>query len=182
MLSFVHVSHAFIKSNSMKCMKIPTFSSLQYTRSLSTAKRLFMKVNNEISIPMDKVEFKFARSSGPGGQNVNKLNTKAEVRFHVASADWIPDEVRERLAEYQSAKINNKGELIVVCQEFRTQSKNKDECLSKLKEMIADAYIKPKDRNMWTGIGEKGKENRRKEKKFKSEKKQSRRLGKGGWD
>eukprot|EP01036_Dinobryon_divergens_P050807 gene50807-68020_t len=47
---------------------------------------------NDIFIPLDKVDFNFARSSGPGGQNVNKLNTKAEIRFNVSTADWIPDE------------------------------------------------------------------------------------------
>jgi peptidyl-tRNA hydrolase ICT1 len=72
-----------------------------------------------IFIPLDKVEFAFARSSGPGGQNVNKLNTKAEVRFKVATADWIPINVRERLLVYQVNKINKEGELVVTSQEHR---------------------------------------------------------------
>jgi hypothetical protein len=50
----------------------------------------------DIDLPMDKIEFSYARSSGPGGQNVNKVNTKAEMRFHVMTAEWIPMEVRER--------------------------------------------------------------------------------------
>ncbi|KAJ1548295.1 plasma membrane H+-ATPase [Cladochytrium tenue] len=50
-------------------------------------------------IPRDRLEFSFSRSSGPGGQNVNKVNTKAEVRFKVYDADWMPEEVRRRLAE-----------------------------------------------------------------------------------
>ena len=134
-----------------------------------------LKINENITIEDWELTENFVRSSGPGGQNVNKLNTKAEVRFKVSSADWIPDETKERLIEYQASKINKNGELIIVCQEFRTQAKNKQECISKLKEIIADASIKPKDREMWTGIGEKGKKERRKTKSFKSEKKASRR-------
>jgi len=65
------------------------------------------------------MDFNFARSSGPGGQNVNKLNTKAEIRFHVGSAEWLAPEVRERLLECNDNKINNDGELIVTCQEHR---------------------------------------------------------------
>lgn len=56
---------------------------------------------------------------GPGGQNVNKLNTKAEARFHIDSADWLPVEVRERLKIYQDNKISKEGELIVSSQEHR---------------------------------------------------------------
>ena len=54
-----------------------------------------------------------------GGQNVNKLNTKAEVRFHVLNADWMPDEVKQRLSEQQVNRINNMGELLVTSQEHR---------------------------------------------------------------
>ena len=56
-----------------------------------------------------------------GGQNVNKLNTKAEVRFHVLNADWMPDEVKQRLSEQQVNRINNMGELLVTSQEHRYQ-------------------------------------------------------------
>ena len=115
----------------------------------------------DIHVPLDKVDFAFARSSGPGGQNVNKLNTKAELRFHIDSASWIPSDVRERLKEYQSNKINNNGELLVTSQEFRTQSKNKDDCVEKLQVMLEEAYVEPKDRKMWVGIGKKTKIERR---------------------
>lgn len=54
-----------------------------------------------------------------GGQNVNKLNTKAEVRFHVLNAEWMPDEVKQRLFEQQANRINNVGELLVTSQEHR---------------------------------------------------------------
>lgn len=119
----------------------------------------------DVEIPLDRVEFSFARSSGPGGQNVNKLNTKAEIRFHVNSADWLPVAVRARLLQYQSNKVSKDGELIITSQEHRTQAKNKDDCISKLQEMVAEAYVEPKDRQMWEGISDKGKEQRRDEKR-----------------
>jgi protein subunit release factor B len=75
--------------------------------------------NNKLIIPTDKLEFSFARASGPGGQNVNKLNTKAELRFNVASADWIPQDVKLRLEAYQSNRINKDGDLIITSQEQR---------------------------------------------------------------
>jgi len=132
----------------------------------------------DIVIPMDRVDFKYARSSGPGGQNVNKVNSKAEIRFEVQAATWLPEDVRARLANYQANKMNNDGELIVVSQEFRTQSANKDACIGKLQEMVAEAYLKPKERKMWQGIGEKGKKIRREAKSRRSETKQNRRASK----
>ena len=72
-----------------------------------------------IIIPEDKIEVNYCRSSGPGGQNVNKVNTKAEIRFKVSEADWIPVEVRGRLAEYQSNKISKDGYLVINSQEHR---------------------------------------------------------------
>ena len=72
-----------------------------------------------IVIPEDKIEVNFCRSSGPGGQNVNKVNTKAEIRFKVSEADWMPADVRGRLTEYQSNKISKDGYLVINSQEHR---------------------------------------------------------------
>ena len=128
----------------------------------------------DVVIPLDKLEFSFARSSGPGGQNVNKLNTKAEVRFNVFAADWLPFEVKQRLAQQQANKINNDGELLVTSQEHRTQNRNKEDCIDKLRVMLAEAYVEPKERSMWEGISEKGKQERKQEKRKRGAVKQSR--------
>lgn len=135
----------------------------------------------DIKIPMDQVEFGFSRSSGPGGQNVNKLNTKAELRFHIDSASWIPEDVRGRLREIQGNKINNSGELLITSQEFRTQSKNKDDCISKLQTMLEEAYIEPKDREMWTGISKKTKIERRDNKRHRASIKANRKVNKNDY-
>jgi peptidyl-tRNA hydrolase ICT1 len=129
-----------------------------------------------------RIDFSYARSSGPGGQNVNKLNTKAVIRFHVMSAEWIPLEARTRLAAYQATRVSKEGELIISAQDHRTQSKNKDACIQKLKEMIAEALITPKEREMWIGLSEKTKKERIEYKKRRSEIKQNRQRGRSGDD
>lgn len=131
--------------------------------SFATVRRMMRP--DDVIIPLDKVEFSYARSSGPGGQNVNKVNTKAEVRFHVDTADWLPVDVRSRLLSYQENKVTKEGMLVVTSQEHRTQAKNREDCMSKLRVMIAEAYIEPKDRQMWEGISEEGKRQRVKDKK-----------------
>ena len=103
----------------------------------------------DVHIPVEKLDFSYARSSGPGGQNVNKVNTKAEMRFKVDDADWIPEEVKGRLKEIQRANINKGGELYVSSQEYRTQKQNKLDCVDKLREMVAFAYLEPKERKMY---------------------------------
>uniref|UniRef100_A0A8C0V079 Large ribosomal subunit protein mL62 n=1 Tax=Cyanistes caeruleus TaxID=156563 RepID=A0A8C0V079_CYACU len=86
----------------------------------------------------------YSRSSGPGGQNVNKVNSKAEVRFHLASADWIPEAVRQKMALMHRNKINRAGELIVTSEESRYQMRNLAICLEKIRTMVTEAIEKPK--------------------------------------
>ncbi|XP_069809451.1 large ribosomal subunit protein mL62 [Dendropsophus ebraccatus] len=97
-----------------------------------------------IDIPVDRVSISYSKSSGPGGQNVNKVNTKAEVRFHLSTADWIPEDVREKIAVQHKNHINRDGELIVVSQVSRYQMRNLADCLDKIRAMISEANQKPK--------------------------------------
>lgn len=136
--------------------------------------RLFSSIPKNFNIPINEIEFSASRSSGPGGQNVNKVNTKAEIRFQVETAEWLPYNVRQRLKELQSNKINKNGEIIITSQEHRTQSQNRDDCIVKLKEYLEEAFIEPKERKIWDGIGEITKDNRRKDKLHRSKVKSSR--------
>ena len=97
-------------------------------------------------IPRHKIDVSFSTSSGPGGQNVNKLSTKAEIRFKVDEADWIPADVRERLKKKQSGRINKDGEIAIVSQKHRFQDQNLRECFDKLDELLKEACIVPKKR------------------------------------
>lgn len=92
-------------------------------------------------IPLDSLTWKFSRSSGPGGQNVNKLNTKADMRIIIEHAQWIPDHVKQRLLQQQSSQINhlkdaNLHELSIVSSEFRTQEGNRKVCIEKFYSML----------------------------------------------
>ncbi|XP_029869004.1 peptidyl-tRNA hydrolase ICT1, mitochondrial [Aquila chrysaetos chrysaetos] len=97
-----------------------------------------------LDIPLARLTVSYCRSSGPGGQHVNKVNTKAEVRFHLASADWIPEPVRQKMALMHRNKINRAGELIVNSEESRYQMRNLAICLEKIRTMVTEATEKPK--------------------------------------
>ena len=100
----------------------------------------------DIQIPKDKIELKFSRSSGPGGQNVNKVNTKAEIRFNVDTADWLQSEVKQKLRDLYKNSINLKGEIIVTSQVYRTQEQNLDDAYKKLRDMVFHASLTEKER------------------------------------
>ncbi|XP_012517702.1 PREDICTED: peptidyl-tRNA hydrolase ICT1, mitochondrial isoform X2 [Propithecus coquereli] len=96
-------------------------------------------------IPLDRLTISYCRSSGPGGQNVNKVNSKAEVRFHLATADWIAGPVRQRIAISHKNKINRAGELILTSESSRYQFRNLADCLQKIRDIIAEASQTPKE-------------------------------------
>uniref|UniRef100_A0A8C2C4X0 Large ribosomal subunit protein mL62 n=1 Tax=Cyprinus carpio TaxID=7962 RepID=A0A8C2C4X0_CYPCA len=96
--------------------------------------------NDRLSrIPVDKLKITYSRSSGPGGQHVNKVSTKAEVRFHVQTAEWIPEEVRQEILLKNKTRVNKAGELIVTSDISRSQQRNLEDCLQKISEMITEA-------------------------------------------
>ncbi|XP_053426949.1 peptidyl-tRNA hydrolase ICT1, mitochondrial isoform X1 [Nycticebus coucang] len=101
------------------------------------------QANSEI--PLDRLKISYCRSSGPGGQNVNKVNSKAEVRFHLATADWIAEPVRQRIAILHKNKINRSGELILTSESSRYQFRNLADCLQKIRDMITEASQTPKE-------------------------------------
>ncbi|KAL9182358.1 hypothetical protein ACHAXT_013010 [Thalassiosira profunda] len=127
-----------------------------------------------IPIPEDRLQISFARASGAGGQNVNKVNTKVELRFHVDSAEWIPAEVRDRLKSNEGNRINGEGFLTVTSQEHRTQLKNRKDAVKKLEDMLRNSWARPKVRKMRKGLTKEAKKNRRENKKRVSLKKESR--------
>ena len=79
------------------------------------------KDSQKISIPRERLKIQFAHSSGAGGQNVNKVSTKVDMRFVLAEADWIPEEVKHRLVLLRSNQVNTAGEFVVVSQKTRSQ-------------------------------------------------------------
>ncbi|KAH3747399.1 peptidyl-tRNA hydrolase ICT1, mitochondrial-like [Dreissena polymorpha] len=100
-------------------------------------------------IPLHDLEIQSCRSSGPGGQHVNKVNTKVEVRFNVNKAEWIPDWIKPKLLEQQQNRINKNGELIVTSEKTRKQILNQADCLDKIRNMVFQASVKPKELEPW---------------------------------
>lgn len=86
------------------------------------------------------------RSGGPGGQNVNKVNSKALMRWRVTDSSGLPEDVRERFMSKFASRISNDGDLILTSQKFRDQASNADDCLQKLREMLTSVATAPKKR------------------------------------
>jgi len=131
-------------------------------------------VPKSVTVPEDSVEFSYVRSSGAGGQNVNKLNTKAELRFHVMAATWMPKEVRERLVQQQANRINKEGYLTLSSQEYRTQGQNRKDVVQKVESMVLQAWPRPKERKLRKGISKAAKERNKEAKRRRSDVKKNR--------
>lgn len=95
-------------------------------------------------ITIDHVSVSFARSGGPGGQNVNKVNTKVDMRFNVKDAHWLSNRVKERIMQVEKNRINKDGEIVISSTKTRTQKGNIEDALGKLQAIIDDAsYVPP---------------------------------------
>jgi ribosome-associated protein len=138
-------------------------------------------VNADISIPAEELAFTFARSAGPGGQNVNKVNTKAVLRWPVAASSSLPPAVRGRFLAKYGNRVNNEGELVLTCDEHREQGRNLTTCREKLRTMIV-AVLTPPRRRIKTRPSRGAVERRIKAKQRQSEKKEGRRGGLDGRD
>ncbi len=103
-------------------------------------------VNDKIEIPLSEINFTYARSSGPGGQNVNKVDSKAFLRWNVRKSRFIPLEVMLRFIKTFKNRVNEEGEVILSSESFRDQARNQSACLEKLKSMILSVYNVPKAR------------------------------------
>ncbi|KAL8200852.1 hypothetical protein R6Q57_012191 [Mikania cordata] len=95
-------------------------------------------------ITLDHVTVNFARSGGPGGQNVNKVNTKVDMRFNVKEAYWLSDRIRDKILQMEKNRINKDGELVISSTKTRTQKGNIEDALEKLQAIIdAASYVPP---------------------------------------
>jgi len=124
-------------------------------------------VNKDISIPENELEFSFVKSSGSGGQKVNKTNSQVQLRWNLLESESIKPEIKFRLQEKLLSKLTNSGELIVYSEQARSQHMNKQNCIDKLIELLKVAAHVPKARKK-TRPTRGSKERRLKEKKIKS--------------
>src|SRR5881296_802894 len=96
-----------------------------------------------ISIDDSDIEESFVRSSGPGGQNVNKLSTAVQMRFDVRRSPSLPNDVAVRLMRLAGKRLTKDGVLVIVAQNHRTQERNRAEALERLVALIKQAAIRP---------------------------------------
>jgi ribosome-associated protein len=109
-------------------------------------KPLMLIVTNQLQVPLREFTFTFSRSSGPGGQNVNKVNSKATLRWNAAGSPSLPDDVRARFFERFGRRLTEQGDMLVVSQRYRDQARNVDDCLEKLRAMLAEIAYPPRRR------------------------------------
>jgi len=99
-----------------------------------------------IEISEEKLVFKFSRSSGPGGQNVNKVNTRVTVFFDVVGTRSFSDEQKKRVLKRLSTRADKNGVIRVVCQRYRTQKANRQGAVERLRELLREALRKKRAR------------------------------------
>ncbi|MGY8747434.1 MAG: alternative ribosome rescue aminoacyl-tRNA hydrolase ArfB [Pirellulales bacterium] len=95
-----------------------------------------LKVNRKISIRLTEFKFSFARSPGPGGQNVNKVNSKAVLKWSPTKCKSLPEAVRIRFIEKHANRINQEEDFVISSHRFRDQGRNVADCLNKLRDLI----------------------------------------------
>lgn len=103
-------------------------------------------ISPSIRIPWSELQFSYARSSGPGGQHVNKTNSKATLKWDISQTAAMPPTVKQRFEKHWGTRINKEGQLVISSEESREQRSNMESCLTKLKQMVTLSAKRPKIR------------------------------------
>lgn len=106
-----------------------------------------MEITRTLSISDGELTFTFIRASGPGGQNVNKVATAAQLRFNVRDSPSLPTEVKERLFKLAGNRMSQDGALVIEAKRYRTQEKNRADAELRLKILIQNAARRPRVRH-----------------------------------
>lgn len=105
-----------------------------------------LTVGSRVAIPDDEFTLTFARSSAPGGQNVNKVNSKAVLRWHLMGSPNLPQDIRERFCATFGSRITVDGDVVISSEAHRDQGRNIQDCKDKLAAMLQAVLVPPKPR------------------------------------
>lgn len=109
-------------------------------------KEKMIEITDNIAIRDDEIQLDFVRSSGPGGQNVNKVSTGVQLRFDMRHSPSLPPGVRHRLAALAGSRLTKEGVLVLDAHQFRTQEQNRRDAIERFQELVRQAAQKPKRR------------------------------------
>jgi ribosome-associated protein len=141
--------------------------------SIWRSEAILLVVDPQIQIPLSELRLSFSRSGGPGGQNVNKVNSKVTLHWDVEHSPGLPVGVRERFVARYRSRINTHGEVVIHSQRYRDQGRNREDCLEKLRQLIL-AVRHPPVRRRPTGPSRAARERRMRTKQHTAQKKQLR--------
>ncbi len=130
-------------------------------------------ITDHISLDENELQWDFVRSSGPGGQNVNKVATAAQLRFDVLKSPHLSEEIKRRIRQAAGRRMTADGVLIITARRFRYQERNREDALERLVVLIRQAAVPPK-RRIKTRPSQSAREERIREKKLKGDRKQKR--------
>src|ERR671925_1599949 len=105
-----------------------------------------ISVTDEVRVPASALSVRAVRASGPGGQNVNKVATKIDLRVDLAAIEGLPDAARARLAALARHRLDAEGRLVVTSQATRNQARNLEDARDKVRALIAAALVRPRPR------------------------------------
>ena len=140
-----------------------------------------IRLNRGIVIDERELEFEFIRSSGPGGQNVNKVSTAVRLRFDARGSSSLPEDVRTRLIRLSGRRFGDDGFLTIHARAGRTQESNRREAIDRLIELLERAVVRPTPRRP-TKPTKASRERRLEAKRHRGATKQTRRTTPSGYD
>lgn len=105
-----------------------------------------LRIDSRVVIPDSDLSLSFVRSAGPGGQNVNKVATTAQLRFDLAGTQALDEAVKLRLRRLAGRRVAADGSLLIVARNHRTQERNRRETLERLADLIRQALVEPRRR------------------------------------